>query len=110
MWIWWLLCGERPLPGIRGALVGQPVRLRSRSPIAIVTRIAPDGVTWGRYNGLHESNVAACEMAAGALASRPQFSRDDEERLIAQLMRQFNLSADSASTIVASEWRKHQRQ
>lgn len=102
MWIWWRLCGERPLPGVRGVLVGQPVRLRGESAIAVVTRITAEGVTWGRRNGSHESAAAALEVAMHAVAGRPTVTREEEAALIGQLMRQFKLSEESAAGVVAN--------
>lgn len=105
LWIWWRLRGERPLPGVHGVLVGQPVRLRGQRVIAIVTRISADGVTWGRRSRTHEAAAAALELAMEAM--RAGFSRDDEVALIATLSQQFQLSERRAVEIVASAQRAH---
>jgi len=106
MWIWWRLRGERPLPGVHGVLVGQPVRLRGQRVIAVVTRISADGVTWGRRNRTHEAAAAALNLATEALWAG--FSRDDEAALIATLRQQFQLSERRAVEIVASAQRAQQ--
>jgi hypothetical protein len=103
MWIWWRLRGERPLPGVHGVLVGQPVRLRGQRVIAVVTRISADGVTWGRRSTPHEAAAAALELAMDAM--RVGFSRDDEVALIATLCQQFQLSERRAVEIAASAQR-----
>jgi hypothetical protein len=100
MWIWWRLCGERPLPGVYGVLVGQPVRLRGQKVIAVVTRITADGVTWGRRSRTHEAAAAALERAAEAISA--SLSRDDEAALIATLAQQFRLSEGRAAEVIAS--------
>lgn len=105
LWIWWRLRGERPLPGVHGVLVGQPVRLRGQRVIAVVTLITADGVTWGRRSRTHEAAAAARELAMEAM--RAGISRDDEAVLIATLSQQFQLSERRAVEIVASAQRAH---